>query len=296
MVNENNLKPLIENKKLVEEIRELENEIPSFEEFIKTYEADEGVIDSYNGEVDSYKDIRVGKRSGPMPFTDEASALIVSRSDDIMKRLRRDYSNIVALFNHNLSGTVELLKAEGALAGFNVVHRFNVPFPDGQSKSKSPTGAWTEYREEIEKYVEKICQKWKDDWGNFDERLRKARKDLSEYIWNKYYDKLPRWPSVGETNIANIELDTGDAYECSSWYIIWSCRGWVTVKDERPSEYAFMAEFRGSPDTKILQIDFHALKRLEEKINRLGLENAKRAVDEKEGTRSSRLLAWEEFK
>jgi len=33
------------------------------------------------------------------------------------------------------------LKAEGALAGFEVVHRFNVPFPGGYSKSKSPTGA-----------------------------------------------------------------------------------------------------------------------------------------------------------
>src|SRR5437763_15989191 len=126
MVNENNLKPLIDNKKLVEEIRELENEIPSFEEFIKTYEADEGVIDSYNGEVDSYKDIRVGKRSGPMPFVDEANALIVARSQAIMDEMRREHPTVVQLLNYNRSGVIEFLKAEGGLSAIEVIHDFDV--------------------------------------------------------------------------------------------------------------------------------------------------------------------------
>ena len=42
-----------------------------------------------------------------MPFVDEATALIVARSDAIMSRLRRDYSNVVELFNYNRRGTVE---------------------------------------------------------------------------------------------------------------------------------------------------------------------------------------------
>jgi len=102
---------LIENKKpfetVQELVQELKNEVPSFEEFMKNYEEDEGVIDSYNDEVASYGDVRVGKRSGPMPFVDEATALIVSRSDAIMTRLSREYSSVVSLFNHNRRGTVE---------------------------------------------------------------------------------------------------------------------------------------------------------------------------------------------
>src|SRR3954453_22655419 len=41
------------------------------------------------------------------PFVDEANALIVARSQAIMTRLNRDYSNVVSLFNHNRRGTVE---------------------------------------------------------------------------------------------------------------------------------------------------------------------------------------------
>jgi len=44
---------------------------------------------------------------GPMPFVDEATALIVARADTIMTRLNRDYPNVVTLFNHNRKGTVE---------------------------------------------------------------------------------------------------------------------------------------------------------------------------------------------
>jgi hypothetical protein len=118
---------LIENKKPFELVQELKNEVPSFEEFMKTYEVDEGIIDSYNFEVDGYKDIRIGKISGPMPFGDEA-ALMVAKSDSVMKRLRQNYPTIVELFNHNRRGAVEFLRANGALSGYSVVHNFNVPY------------------------------------------------------------------------------------------------------------------------------------------------------------------------
>jgi len=61
------------------------------------------------------------------------------------------------------------------------------------------------------------------------------------------------------------------------------------VKDERIYD-RYMAEFRGRPDTKILQIDFDKLGKLNRKVNSLGLSEAKRMIDAKEGTRDSRLL------
>jgi len=289
MVKEN----LIPKTEIIQELKE-EYQTPSFEEFMKNYESDERVINSYNWEVNSYKDISVGKLSGPMPFVDEATALIVARADSIVTRLSRDYPSIVSLFNHNRSGTVEWLKAEGALAGYNVVHNFKIDFTD--STSKNGPEAWRCYREEIEKYVEKLCKDWKDSRGDFRSRLRQARKALSDYIHEKYYDRLPQWPEVGETNMASIEVDTGDAYEADNYYIVWSCIGWVSIKDQRPEKYVYVAEFSGKPDTKILQIDFDKLGELNRKVNRLGLESAKAMIDAKEGTRDPRLLTWEDFK
>jgi hypothetical protein len=294
MVNENNIP--IENKKPFETVYELkeEHQVPTFEEFMKTYEWSEEMVNSYNLEVDSYKDISIGKLSGPMPFVDEATALIVARADAVMTRLKRDYPNVVSLFNHNRSGTVEWLKAEGALAGYNVVHSFRIDFTDRTSKNGPE--AWRCYREEIEKYVEKLCKDWRDNKGDFRSRLRRARKDLSDHIHKKYFDRLPNWPKKGETNMASIEVDTGGAYEADSYYIVWSCVGWVSIKDQRPESYIYMAEFSGKPDTKILQIDFDKLGELNRKINCLGLESAKAMIDAKEGTRDPKLLTWEDFK
>src|SRR4051794_34986191 len=102
MVNEN----IIPKTETVYELKD-KYEVPSFEEFMRNYEVDERLINSYNFEVDSYKDISVGKLSGPMPFVDEATALIVARADSILTRVNREYPNIVTLFNHNRSGTVE---------------------------------------------------------------------------------------------------------------------------------------------------------------------------------------------
>jgi len=71
---------------------------------------------------------------------------------------------------------------------------------------------------------------------------------------------------------------------------VWSCVGWVSVKDQRPATYTYMAEFSGNPDTKILQIDFDELGRLNRDVGRLGIESAKRMIDAKQGTRDSRML------
>jgi hypothetical protein len=68
MVNKNNLATQIKNKKPFEIVQEVNNKIPTYEEFLKTYNANEEVNESYNFELDSYKDIRVEKRSGPMPL------------------------------------------------------------------------------------------------------------------------------------------------------------------------------------------------------------------------------------
>ena len=163
----------------------------------------------------------------------------------------------------------------------------------GNSWADRPSPASAASR--ADKYVEKLCREWRDERGNFYGRLAKARKELADHIWKKYYDRFPQWPSVGEKNEGNIYLDTGNAYEADAFYIVWNCQGWVEVKDERIYD-RYMAEFRGKPDTKILQIDFDKLGELNRKVNSLGIREAERMIDAKEGTRDSRLLTWADFK
>jgi hypothetical protein len=233
---------------------------------------------------------------GPMPFVDEATALIIARSDYIMVRLNREYPNIVTLFNHNRSGTVEWLKAEGALTGHNVTYAFKLDFRNDTIRSGPK--AWEEYRNEIEKYVAGICKKWRDKVGDFESRLEPARRVLSDCIHEKHQTKFSHWPEVGRENVANIELDIGGSYEKDSYYIVWSCNGWMSIKDQRPERYVYMAEFRGEPNIKILQLDGDELKKLNRKVNSLrgGVEEAKRMIDAKEGNRDQELLTWDDFK
>ncbi|CAI2162686.1 6824_t:CDS:2 [Funneliformis geosporum] len=79
-----NIIPVVNQQKLVEEVRELEENSGS--DFVS--ERGKGGY-------------------GPMPFVDEATALIVARTDDIMNRLEGKYPNIVKIFKHNPKGTVE---------------------------------------------------------------------------------------------------------------------------------------------------------------------------------------------
>jgi hypothetical protein len=97
MVNENNFKPIIENKKSVEIVQEVNNEIPSYEEFMKSYEVDKLVNESYKFEVDSYGDIRVPKIYGPMHRFNRALSLALARDEvsadvamEVMRLMRND--------------------------------------------------------------------------------------------------------------------------------------------------------------------------------------------------------------
>ena len=61
MTGNNNLKPIIENKKLFETVYEIKNETPSFEEFMKNYENDGNL----NYDDLSSSDVGISKGYGP---------------------------------------------------------------------------------------------------------------------------------------------------------------------------------------------------------------------------------------
>jgi hypothetical protein len=80
------------------------------------------------------------------------------------------------------------------------------------------------------------------------------------------------------------------------YHIVWSCVGRVFVKDTRPDYDTYMAEFSGSPEIKILELDYDRLKELEGIVNQRSFSEAERMIRDKDENRDSRLLTWDSLK
>lgn len=219
------------------------------------------------------------------------SALMVSKSESIIRRLNNEYPVLSQLFAYNREGTIGFLKANGGLYGFSLSHDFNVPH-SGNDNYK----AWSDYRDAIERYLEKICDGVKandplrGEMRSFREELRPARKVLSDEIHNKHFIKFPYWPSASNEQASLVELDTGGNYDSGAYMIIWSCVGWIKVTDKRPQYDKYIAEFSGKPDLKLLVLDNDRLRELESTVRTKGIEEGKKMVNK------TRSVTWDELK
>jgi hypothetical protein len=80
------------------------------------------------------------------------------------------------------------------------------------------------------------------------------------------------------------------------YHIVWSCVGRVFVKDTRPDYNTYKAEFSGSPEIKILELDYARLDELEKIVNQKSFSEAERMIRDKDRDRDSRLLTWDSLK
>ncbi|GBC05628.1 hypothetical protein RclHR1_06320006 [Rhizophagus clarus] len=216
---------------------------------------------------------------------------MVSKSESIIRRLNNEYPVLSQLFAYNREGTIGFLQANGGLYGFSLSHEFNVPH-SGNDNYK----AWSDYRNAIERYLEKICDGVKANdplrggMRSFKEELRPARKVLSGEIHTKHYIRFPYWPSVYKEQESFVELDTGGNYDSGAYIIIWSCVGSIKVTDRRPQYDKYIAEFSGRPDLKLLVLDNDRLKELERAVKTKGIEEGRRMVNK------SRSVTWNELR
>ena len=295
MVKEN-LIPLIDKQKLVEEVRELEETSwwKEYQEQVKKSPlspAARGKVISKSG--DGFVSERGKEGYGPMPFVDEATALIVARSHSIMERIRQDYPTVARLFDYNREGVISFLKAQGGMTAIEVVHDFDV-----RSSSTSDSGreVWRKYKDEIFAYVDRLCAKLTDQYGRpiYQEELRPARRTLGEHIYDEYYRKLPLWPFPFSENTEWIDVNIGGSYNSGAHYVVWNCSGYVKVHDKNEGFCAFRAKFTGSPEIKVLLLDFDFLSKMEREF-RYDIEGAKRFIDSKqiEYKRSGWQLEWD---
>src|SRR3954454_7221019 len=208
------------------------------------------------------------------------SALIVSKSESIIRLINNDYPTLSQLFSYNREGTIGFLKANGGLYGFSISHEFNVS-NTGHNNYKT----WSDYRDAIEHYLENICDRVKADdpitgeKRSFKEELRPARKVLSKEIHRQHYIKFPCWPSVYSEQSSRVELDTGNHYDNDTYIVVWSCVGWIKVTDKRPRLNKYIAEISGSPDIKLLVLDKDKLVKLENTVKSKGIKEGKKLVN-----------------
>jgi hypothetical protein len=285
MVYENNLKPIIENKKLVEEVREIEEiRLPKLSEITDK----DGKVKLPPELIEKLRDPNAKFRLDVVafPFVDEATALIVARSQAIMDEMRRNYPTVVQVFDYNRAGMIEFLDVEGGLTAIEVVHDFDV-----KSTSTSDDGkeVWRKYKDEIFIYVDKLCAKLVDQRGNpvYQEQLRPARRTLGEHIYDEYYRKLPCWPAAFCENIEWIDVNIGGSYKSTPHYVVWNCSGYVKIHDKNEGFRAFRARFTGSPEIKVLLLDYDFLSDMERDF-RGNIEGAKRFIDSEQTRNRSR--------
>lgn len=143
MVKEN-FEPIINQQKLVEEVRELE-EVSWWKEYQDSVNKSKLSLSARNKVISRSGSDFVSERGkegyGPMPFGDEA--LQIAQSYAIMDRIRNEFPNVARLLDEKREAALGFLKANGGLSGYRVNHIFYVPFRDDYSKD-GPT-AWANY-------------------------------------------------------------------------------------------------------------------------------------------------------
>ncbi|CAG8778339.1 12785_t:CDS:1, partial [Cetraspora pellucida] len=108
-------------------------------------------------------------------------------------------------------------------------------------------------------------------------------------IQKQHYNIYDYWPEVGESQESDVELYINGAYKSgNNFYIIWSCIGWIKVKDYVSTSNNYNASFEEKPDIKLVIFNFEKLQMLETAAKK-NYEKALKSLG------SAKTLEWNEF-
>ena len=216
---------------------------------------------------------------------------VICQEPTIIKKLGTKYPTIKKLFDAKPDQTLSKLKSAGAL--FTKV--FNQTITVNHDSNEDNIKAWEDYLLAIESYLANICNKMtiEDPQNhleyNLNEHLRPARKALAEEIQKQHYEKFPFWPVQEESQESDVEILINGAYKSgNNFYIIWSCIGWIKVKDFVTSDNKYNTSFEGKPDIKLVIFNFEKLQALENSAQK----NYDKAL---ESLGNAKELEWDEF-
>ncbi|CAG8796573.1 5963_t:CDS:1 [Cetraspora pellucida] len=124
---------------------------------------------------------------------------------------------------------------------------------------------------------------------NLNKHLHLASKALAEEIQKQHYKKFLYWPTEIETQESDVEILINSAYKSgNNFYIIWSCIGWIKVKDYVSSKNKYNASFEEKPDIKLVIFNFKKLQPLENSAQK----NYEKALESLGNTKK---LNWNKF-
>nr|CAG8439355.1 2929_t:CDS:2 [Entrophospora candida] len=122
-------------------------------------------------------------------------------------------------------------------------------------------------------------QELKNEVPSFEEFMKTYESD--EGIINSYNFEVDGYKDIGVGKRSGPMPFGSDSSIVASSHSIMNesafsaYRGQNAFRDERPAYDTFKASFRGSPEVKLLVLDLYELRRLEEKCERVGIEEAK---------------------
>ncbi|CAG8484791.1 43492_t:CDS:2 [Gigaspora margarita] len=208
----------------------------------------------------------------------------IVQEPSIIKKLEQKYPTIKKLFDEKPEQTLNKLKA----------HILQVDHRSNEDNYK----AWDDYLPAIESYLAKICKDMvikdlKDGTKyNLYKHLRPARQILAEEIKKQHYNKYNFWPEDGKSQESEVELHISSSYKSgNNFYIIWSCVGWIKVKDYCSKNYKeYNASFKGKPDIKVVIFNYEKLNLVEDSVNQMGFEKALEKI-----RKENKLITYDEF-
>ena len=175
----------------------------------------------------------------------------IINSDGISKHLSVEYPNVYKLLQWNLEETAGMLAMVGAFQLLKIDQLLRYE-QHGSDNIKT----WSEYREGVHQYLKSI---------NDDRRLQQARTVLADHIHDVHIERFPCWPSVADMKQqSEVFIDVASSYPFESWYVGWSCLGYIYVQDFRANTDSYYTDFHGRPQLKILYCNSRRLKEFEQ--------------------------------
>merc|ERR1719295_2301774 len=194
---------------------------------------------------------------------------MVLYSEGILDVMSKPYPEIAAILkDDNYRRTmIEALCFQQCLAVFG-----GSPKLKAKKKGTNNLITWKEYRPQILKHLKSFQEEKK--------YLDRAREQLADTIYRKHYERYPKWPKIGESQVDRIWLEDSANYKVQfddmNWHCVWTCAGWLDVKDTHPEANQYYTVFKGDPELRCVCLELVKLKQIDDAIKKEGVLAFKR--------------------
>jgi hypothetical protein len=157
--------------------------------------------------------------------------LQVIEDTNFIQTLSRSYPNINRLLMYKKQATLEKLNAFGALK----FQKFEHPISVSNCGSDNLL-TWSEYKGRIITYLLTL---------DADSKLERGREEVAKEIFDKHFERFPKWPSRGCVQRDYIAINKNNIYDYQTYTIGYVFCGALTVEDETNSSGMYKTNVNG---------------------------------------------------